>query len=87
MHVDVVIGHEENGGTALHIDASPYPGLCLRGGKIVLQQSRGAEPESLLHTIRYHNQIDNVWRKNLTFWYITKTKVELNRNFRRSLLT
>ena len=30
---------------------------CLRGGKIVLEESRGIKSESLFHTLCYHNQM------------------------------
>ena len=38
----------------------PPPGLYSRGGKIVLEESRGTLSESVFHTIYHHNQLDNV---------------------------
>ena len=53
-------------------DSSPWPGLSFRGGKFLLEKSRGTKYESLFDTSLYHNQV-------------TKTKVDLNQTFRRFL--
>ena len=58
------------------------------GGKSVPEEPRGTKCESLFHALCCHNQMDDVCSgKDRTYWHVTKTKVELNKNFRRPLLS
>ena len=67
--------------------SNPSPGLSFRGGRFSLEESRGTKSESLFHTLCYYNQMYKVYAgKDGIFLYATKTKVDLNQNFRRSLL-
>ena len=53
--------------------------LCFSDGKIVLEESRGTKPESLFHTLCYHNQMDiKCAGKSKTLQYVRRTDVELN---------
>ena len=61
----------------------PQPGLFFRGGKVVLEQSRGTKSKSLFHSLCYHNQMDNACAGKDE--YVLTTEVVLNQNFMRSL--
>ena len=62
-----------------HLSNKPVAVLCFRGGKIFPEETRGTESESLFHASCYHNQMDDVCAgKDRTYWYDTKTKVEVN---------
>ena len=66
--------------------SKPVARLVFQGRHTVLEESRDSKPESLFHTICYHNQSNTVNAgKDLTFRYVTTAKVELDQIFGRFL--
>ena len=69
------------------LETSTWPDSLFRGGKIVLEQSRGTKSEGFFHTLCLDNKMDNVCTgKNEVSSISTRTKVEPNQSIRKSPL-
>ena len=67
-----------------HFLSKPIARSLFQGWQNCTRGIGGIKPESLFHTLCYHNQMDNACTgKDWAFYYITKTI--LNQNFKRSL--